>query len=212
MSNLITMKNVSMTFKDQKRFKIKNLFKTSKERIVFKDLNLEIDSDSSYLLIGDNGTGKSTLIRLVAGILSPTSGHISVAKNTLCCLSRDIVFYSRLTIFENMKFCSLVLLHRSLDEKFAQEVLNFSEVSMKLDTISNGLSTGMSARIFISLALFSGASNIIFDETFSNVQYDFVQKALNYAKEKKVNLIITTHSPSIFKDYDFNTIDMKSLS
>jgi len=102
------------------------------------------------------------------------------------------------------------MLGEVVSKEKAIEILNFSELDLELNDISNGLSTGMSSRIMISLALLSDSKMIFFDETFANVQEDFCKKAIEYAEKNSIQLIITTHSPKEFKQYNFSHFQLSN--
>lgn len=205
MKNVVEISQINLEISRLKKFSLKDLFRSESPITLFKNLNMTMD-DENYLLLGDNGIGKSTLLRLMSGVLTPDSGEIKVSKNPLYCISQNIIFFTRVSIFENLKFASRIFCQKDLDFEEAQRIMAFSELNLDLNYVSNGLSTGMSSRLMISLALLSGKNLIFFDETFANVQNDFTDKAIEYAKNNSIQLVITTHSPNEFNRFNFKKI------
>ena len=110
-----------------------NVQKIFGRRLIFKDINLEFMSGKVYGLSGCNGSGKSTLAKIIAGIISPTSGKVNHSLNGKIIKQEDIhdhlgfvspylVLYDEFTAFENLKFFSNIRA-KKFDERNAQDLL-----------------------------------------------------------------------------------------
>ena len=89
---------------------LKNVSKKFKNKIVLRDINLDIENNKMIGLIGKSGSGKTTFLRLLMGIYKPTQGKIILNKKTsefkkiIGFASQDDSFYPRLTVEENLRY------------------------------------------------------------------------------------------------------------
>tara|TARA_B100001971_G_scaffold215182_1_gene259187 strand:- start:130318 stop:130944 length:627 start_codon:yes stop_codon:yes gene_type:complete len=207
MNELVEIKNLNLSIKRLRKFSFRELFQKSMVKDVFTDFNLSLGS-KNYLILGDNGVGKTTLLRLLAGIIQPDSGEIVIKQKSTFCISQNIIFFSRVSIYENLNFASHILCQKSLSFELAKEILHFADVDINLNDISNGLSTGMSSRIMIALCLMNGEKTVFFDETFANVSESYMLKVLTEAQKKGIQLIIVSHYSKKFENFEFEKINI----
>jgi ABC-2 type transport system ATP-binding protein len=135
---------------------------------VLHDINLEIKAGETVALFGRNGTGKSTLLKLMAGILQPTSG--SVTHNGSVCAILDIGtgFHEDLTGRENVFVNGAILgLPESYLKTLLPEVEEFAELQGFMDTPLRYYSSGMRARLGFAVAMSADPEIFLIDEVLA---------------------------------------------
>ena len=87
--------------------KLNGISKWFGDKLIFKDVNLELGPSQGVLVIGPNGCGKSTLLKIIAGILRPSKGSITnQGIDKIGYMGHYLSVYSNLTAYENLKFWS----------------------------------------------------------------------------------------------------------
>ena len=191
---------------------IKKLSFSYKVEPVLKDLNLTIQSRGMTLLSGANGRGKTTLLKLLAGVMKPTSGEIlfdglpinGVKVSRLASLRsvapqrRD--FDLAFTVEEMLSIVSKPLENKS-------EILSRLEIDPLLKSRITELSLGQQQRVSVALALLQESNYYLLDEPFSaqDSHFEFVMVELlrDIAKKKGV-LVISHHTDSVHTLFDFS--------
>ena len=186
----------------------------------FPDINL--DSGENLLIIGNSGIGKTTLLHLLAGILKPESGSISISGTDISKFSDTELdkfrgdnigivfqkphFISSLTINENLKLAQY--LSNSKTSGDAKKILESLNIKDKYQQKPNQLSEGEKQRASIALALINSPSLILADEPTSSLDdfnCDNVIKLLKkQAKDHKAQLIVITHDARLKKHFKNN--------
>lgn len=187
---------------NQYSIELKNLTKSFARRLIFKDLNAKFVSGNIYGFAGSNGSGKSTLSKIVAGIISPTSGKVIHRLNDMAVKNEQIyqhlgfvspylVLYDEFSAEENL-IHSLRIRGLNIDlEKMDFLFDEFNLLDRKNDLLK-GYSSGMKQRIKFIFALIHDPNVLIFDEPTSNLDTlgkDTVYKIVeSEAKQKLVIL------------------------
>jgi ABC-type lipoprotein export system ATPase subunit len=186
----------------------------------FPDINL--DSGENLLIIGNSGIGKTTLLHLLAGILKPESGSISVSGTDISKFSDTELdkfrgdnigivfqkphFISSLTINENLKLAQY--LSPSKISRDAKKILESLNIKDKYQQKPNQLSEGEKQRASIALALINSPSLILADEPTSSLD-DFncnnvIKLLKKQANDHKAQLIVITHDARLKKHFKNN--------
>ncbi len=186
----------------------------------FPDINL--DSGENLLIIGNSGIGKTTLLHLLAGILKPESGSISVSGTDISKFSDTELdkfrgdnigivfqkphFISSLTINENLKLAQY--LSPSKISRDAKKILESLNIKDKYQQKPNQLSEGEKQRASIAFALINSPSLILADEPTSSLD-DFncnnvIKLLKKQAKDHKAQLIVITHDARLKKHFKNN--------
>ena len=186
----------------------------------FPDINL--DSGENLLIIGNSGIGKTTLLHLLAGILKPESGSISVSGTDISKFSDTELdkfrgdnigivfqkphFISSLTINENLKLAQY--LSPSKISGDAKKILESLNIEDKYQQKPNQLSEGEKQRASIALALINSPSLILADEPTSSLD-DFncnnvIKLLKKQANDHKAQLIVITHDARLKKHFKNN--------
>jgi ABC-2 type transport system ATP-binding protein len=194
-----------------------HLRKTFGSTLAVDDLNLNIASNEIYGLVGSDGAGKTTTLRLLVGALKPDSGDVSIcgysvgrqteqARAQLGYLSQRFSFYEDLTVLENIRFFAEVRgLSRQEWLPRCMEILEFVGLESFKDRRASQLSGGMKQKLGLASALVSRPKVLLLDEPTTGVdpvtRQDFWQLLLRLvthppfeekAGEGDVSVILST--------------------
>ena len=198
---MIIVDNVSMKFNLQieKDFSIKqafvNLFdprirkknsKKEKDFWALKKLSFKVKRGQVVGLIGSNGAGKSTILKVVSGVMKPTKGQVIVNGVISPMIELGAGFDSELTARENIFLNGAILGYsrQFIEEKF-DEIVEFSELKDFLEVPIKNFSSGMVAKLAFSIATVVNPEILIVDEILSVGDIKFQQKS----KKKMLELI-----------------------
>jgi len=159
----------------------KNLTKNFDQVIAVRNISLKIEKGQIVGLVGPDGAGKTTLIRLLAGLLRPSEGSvevegIEVTKNPLQVKERigympqQFSLYGDLTVSENLKF--FADLYQVAEKKYSQrkkELLSFSQLSPFQSRLAWNLSGGMQKKLALACNLFHSPAVLLLDEPTTGV-------------------------------------------
>lgn len=158
----------------------------SRAFLALSPLDLEIRRGESLGLIGRNGAGKSTLLQILAGVISPTSGSLSIHCRTAAILDLGAGLATDLTGRENITLQGplLGMSARTLAQR-ADEIIAFSELEEFIDQPVRTYSTGMVVRLGFSIATAVDPELLIIDEALSVGDGQFAKKSFNRIMELK---------------------------
>lgn len=195
MSNkpMIEVKNVSMQFtmSDQPLNSLKEIFTmAAKGKLKFKtfkaldDLSFVVEKGETVGLIGHNGAGKSTTLKIISGILKPTTGTVITRGNVVPMLELGAGFDLELTGRENIYLNGAVLGYtkKYLDEKY-NDIVEFSELGDFIEMPIRSYSSGMMARLAFAIASVVQPEILIVDEILSVGDAAFQKKSLGRMME-----------------------------
>ena len=210
---MIKVENVSMKFNlgIEKNFSLKlffiNLFKSrpKKEKQEFwalKDISFEVKKGEVIGFVGSNGAGKSTMLKVIAGVMKPTKGKVEVLGNICPMIELGAGFDPDLTARENIYLNGAVLGYSKnfIEEKF-EEIVEFSELREFLDVPVRNFSSGMTARLAFSIATIVEPEILIVDEILSVGDIAFQVKS-----EAKMKSMITGGTTVLFVSHSLAQI------
>jgi len=155
----------------------KDLRKRFKDVEALKGINLRIEGGSSFALVGPDGAGKTTAIRILCGLLAPDSGTVSVfgsvptageAKSRLGYLSQRFSLYGDLSIDENIAFFAEIHGRRDYTRR-RDELLEFTRLAPFRDRLASRLSGGMRQKLALACALVHEPELLVMDEPTTGV-------------------------------------------
>jgi ABC-type polysaccharide/polyol phosphate transport system ATPase subunit len=150
-------------------------------------LDLTIRQSESVGIIGNNGTGKSTLLKLIAGVVSPTSGTVRTRGRIASIIELGVGFHNDLTGRENLVFTGALMGMSAAEMKRREDdIIDFSGISRAIDTPVKRYSSGMLARLGFAIATHVDADVILVDEVLAVGDIDFQRLSL----ERLENLIL----------------------
>ena len=197
--------------------KVNLKYKTGKDNIrVLKDVNLTTKKKETISIIGESGSGKTSLIMLIGGLEKATSGKIFFQNNEITKLSEDevseirrknigIIFQSfylipNYTAVENVAL-TLELNKFKNPEKEARELLDRFGLSHRFNNLPSQLSGGEQQRVAIARAIAMKPELILADEPTGNLDTDnsvMISDILfKYVNEEGSSLIMVTHDPKL---------------
>lgn len=187
-SIMIDVEDVSMKFNlgIDKGFSIKQWFvdigkhkkKTENEFWALNNVSFQVKKGEVVGFIGSNGAGKSTMLKVVAGVLKPTRGTVKTYGNICPMIELGAGFDSQLTARENIYLNGAIMGYSKdfIDQKF-DEIVAFSELEGFLDVPVQNFSSGMVARLAFSIATIVDPEILIVDEILSVGDIAFQQKS-----------------------------------
>jgi len=172
-------------------------YRTAKGRnFVFKDLNFTIPDGRSVAILGRNGVGKSTLLRLLGGQDAPDKGYIRSSSSISFPVGLSGGFQGSLTGRQNVKFVARVYGKSQAELRgIVSYVETFAELGKYFDMPVNTYSAGMRGRLAFGLSFAFPFDYYLIDEALSVGDANFRKKAEDEFKKKigSANMILVTH-------------------
>lgn len=154
------------------------------EFLAVKDASFQVRKGEAWGLVGTNGSGKSTMLKAISGILKPYKGSITVNGSVAPLIELGAGFDQEMTARENIFLNGCVLGH---SEKFMQahfdEIVEFAELQDFLDSPLKNYSSGMRARLGFAIATMVKPDILIVDEILAVGDMKFRQKCEKRMKE-----------------------------
>ncbi len=163
-----------------------------------RDVNFSIYAGEAVGIIGENGSGKSTTLKLISRILEPTSGSVSVRGKVSALLELGTGFHPELTGRENI-FLNGSLLGLSRKEMAARydTIVDFSEIGEFIDTPIKHYSSGMVMRLGFAVAINVDPDILLTDEVLAVGDEAFQRKCLDYIsmlRRRGVTIVFVSHA------------------
>lgn len=159
------------------------------------NITLSLKPGDSLGLIGRNGAGKSSLLRVLAGIYNPTSGFVSISGLTVPLLDIGLGLDEQSTGRQNIRLRSLLLgmSNKEILDK-TESIIDFSELSDYIDLPIRTYSTGMRVRLAFAIATAVDADILILDEVLGVGDAGFQGKAKSRLRELHSRAQIIVHA------------------
>lgn len=171
---------------------------------ILNQINFSCQDGEKLALIGDNGSGKSSLLKVIAGIYPLKSGKKEVHGSIAAIIEMGVGLEAEQTARQNIK---MLMLYNNMIDKYTkeleQEIIDFSELGDKIDLPVKNYSSGMLSRLAFSVSIFQDADILLLDEVFATGDSHFVEKSTNFMKNKLKNipvLLLVSHQENIIKD------------
>ena len=173
--------------------------------IALNKINLTIMKGERVALIGHNGSGKSSFLRLISGIYLPTSGNIKISVDVYPMLQKTFLTSSELSGIEACK-AHYLFNHHSLVgfDSFLKEIIDFSGLGPYISLPIKTYSEGMSSRLIFSILTSSPHDCLAIDEGFGTGDADFCDRAeerLKQFMESAATLFLASHSEELLKQF-----------
>ena len=190
---MVDVDHVTIRFNlaNQKVDNLKEYFiKLLKKELVFqeflavKDVSFQVREGESWGLIGTNGSGKSTMLKAISGIIKPHTGSVTLHGNVAPLIELGAGFDPECTARENIFLSGCVMGHsRKFMEEHFDEIVDFAEIHKFLDSPVKNFSSGMKARLGFSVATMIKPEILIVDEVLAVGDYKFRQKCMKRMEE-----------------------------
>lgn len=170
-----------------------------KEFRALDDVSFEVKQGDVFGILGTNGSGKSTILKIIAGVLEPSKGSCTVSGNIAPLIELGAGFDMELTARENIYLNGALLGYSKqfIEENF-DDIVEFAEVEKFLDMPMKNYSSGMVARIAFAIATVIVPEILIVDEVLSVGDFMFQRKCedriTKLIKEHGVTVLIVSHN------------------
>jgi lantibiotic transport system ATP-binding protein len=183
----------------------KGLTKTYKKDQVVQNVNLQIQQGEIYGFLGPNGAGKTTTIRMLLGLIKPTSGSVTIfgkefAQNRLHILSKigalveNPSYYGHLKATENLEVYRML---RGVKKEKIMEVLKIVGLAHVADRKVSTFSLGMKQRLGIAIALLGDPEMLILDEPTNGLDpqgiIEMRELIKSLAKDRGITILVSSH-------------------
>lgn len=202
--HVIAVENVTKRFrmyydkgfnlKERLLFRKRNHFEW---RTVLDDISFFVEKGEALALIGANGCGKSTMLKLLTKIMYPNSGKISINGRVACLIELGAGFHPDMTGRENIFINASIfgLSHKEIERRM-DDIIAFSELETFIDNPVRTYSSGMYMRLAFSIAINVDADILLVDEILAVGDASFQAKCFAKMQELKANgvtIVIVTH-------------------
>lgn len=204
--NIISVKDLNKSFKIPKskettlRGTLFHILNTMNYRVfhALKDISFDVKKGEFLSIIGRNGSGKSLLLKIIAGIYKSDSGQISIKETISSFFTYGIGFNVELSARENVILSGILQgLRVNEIENRLEDIVEFAEVQDFIDTQLKYFSSGMKARLAFAVSMQVESPIIILDEIFAVGDEKFRQKSFEVIKdwaESQKTILFVSHN------------------
>jgi lipopolysaccharide transport system ATP-binding protein len=171
---------------------------------ILQNINFESKQGDKIAFIGSNGSGKSSFLKVIAGIYPTSSGSINVKGRIGASIEMGFGLEYEMTGRQNIK---LMMVYNDMLDQYnkdvEEEIIGFSELKEKIDWPVKIYSSGMLSRLAFSVSLANTPEILLLDEVFSTGDQHFVKKSVKVMSEKFLNTpisILVSHQESLVKE------------
>lgn len=206
----IEVNNLSIIYKSLKAYSIKrNLLKLKKVDVkkfrAVNNVSFKVKEGQILGIIGKNGSGKSTMLKALAGIFSPDEGSIDLHNKSVSLLSIGVGFNKSLSGRENIMLSGMLLgfSEEQIKEKM-DDIIKFAELGEFIDMPVKTYSSGMFSKLAFSITAILETDIMLIDEVLSVGDQKFKKKSYKKMKDlisdKKRTVVIVSHNISTLKE------------
>lgn len=208
--NAVEFRGVSKSYAiyDQPGDRLKELLsfqrvKAHKDFWALHDVSFEVRRGETFCIVGENGSGKSTMLQIVAGILQPTTGTAAVHGRVSALLELGAGFNPEFSGRDNVYLNGAILglSKRQIDERF-EEIASFAEIGDFLDQPVKTYSSGMVVRLAFAVAINVDPEVLLVDEALAVGDIYFRQRCMRKVHELRargVTILFVSHAVSDVK-------------
>lgn len=178
----------------------------AKPHTVFDDLSFRIEKGETVGIVGKNGAGKSTMLKLIAGVTYPTRGDVLVRGRVAPLIELGAGFHHELSGYENIFLNAAILgMHKKEIEAQIDEIVAFSELGEFIHAPVKRYSSGMYMRLGFSVAIHTNAPILLIDEVLAVGDVAFQEKCLSalekIKKQSDKTIIFVSHDEAAVKRF-----------
>lgn len=199
---------------------------------VLKDINLNVEKGEIVSLIGPSGSGKSSLLKMLVGLLTPKSGEVNLNNNPLNYTNKSdlrtireqiAIVFQQYNLFQNMNVLKNVCIAPTKIQKRNQKEVEEQAVALlekvglkdKLKSYPDELSGGQQQRVAIARALCLNPEILLLDEVTSALDPELVQEVLDSIRilaSEGMTMLIVSHEMSFVKEVSSRVVFMDNGS
>ena len=206
----IEVKNLYISYRNLQKFSIKQIllhFKKVQADVfqAVKDVSFEVEKGEILGIIGKNGSGKSTMLKALAGIFSPDTGSIDLKNHSVSLLSIGVGFEKEMSGRENIILSGMLL---GFSEEFIRskmdEIIEFAGLGKFIDMPVRTYSSGMYSKLAFSITAVLETDIMLIDEVLSVGDEKFKKKSYEKMKSlisnRERTVVIVSHSLDTIAD------------
>ena len=187
---------------------VKNLIKTFDDKRVIDDVSFKVENGETLAIVGFSGSGKSTILKLICGLITPDSGEIITSKGDIAMVFQYSALFDSLDVADNIAFA--LRERKDLRNKYTEEEIK-NIVAEKLELVGlkgienkfpSELSGGMQKRVSFARAIVTEPNSILYDETTSGLD----PTSSTLIEDYIVRLKDETNAASIVVTHQMSTI------
>ena len=186
--------------------KLNNITKSFASKVIFNKDNFEFIDNKITYIIGESGIGKTTILRIIAGLDKDFSGEIKKSSDKVSYVFQEPRLFPFLSVYDNVAISS------QASPFTVEEVLKLVELENEINSMPSALSGGMKMRVALARAIYSDGDIYLMDEPFSALDDDLktriLPKIFDYLKNKTV--IIVSHNIEEANKYADNLINFNT--
>ncbi|MBO4856980.1 MAG: ABC transporter ATP-binding protein [Treponema sp.] len=182
---------------------IQNITKRIKNKIVFEDISLQIKKQETYVLVGPNGIGKTSLLKSILGLYLTDTGSITVlgqkVSNSYTINSNIGVFLDTAKMLPHSKLNNSLEFFTSLYNKSIEDIqylIDYLHLENELDKTYISLSSGNKRKVGLLISLINNPELLIWDEPFATLDPEMCKELVDFIiflKQSKKTILITTN-------------------
>lgn len=169
------------------------------------NISFEVKKGEFFGIVGRNGSGKSTMLKLLAGIYIPTQGQVHVRGSLTPFIELGVGFNQELTGRENVYLNGALLgFGRQEMRSMYEDIVEFAELERFMDQKLKNYSSGMQVRLAFSIAIRAKSDILLIDEVLAVGDADFQRKCYDYfktLKKEKKTVILVSHDMGAVKEF-----------
>ncbi len=201
--DFILPQNKNSTFKQTVVNIVKKNNKVTQK--VLDGVSFEVNKGDFFGIVGRNGCGKSTLLKLIAGVYTPTSGHIKINGGLTPFIELGVGFNPELSGRDNVYLNGALLgFNRKQMDVMYEDIVSFAELGPFMDQKLKNYSSGMQVRLAFSIAIKAKNEILIFDEVLAVGDEAFQRKCIDVFEKYKASgqtVILVTHAMETVKKF-----------
>lgn len=195
----------------------KNIYKLYSDKVILRNVSINVERNEIVLLIGPSGSGKTTLLKCLNNLIIPDKGeikfngvliddnNINKIREKVGMVFQNFNLFPHLTVYENMSLVPLKRKYLTTEEarKKAKKILSDFDLKDKLDVYPDSLSGGQKQRVAISRALMMDPEVLLFDEPTSALDPEMVGdffEILKKLKNEGMTMVIVSHEMDFIKE------------
>jgi ABC-type polysaccharide/polyol phosphate transport system ATPase subunit len=170
-----------------------------------RHVDLEVAPGEALGVIGRNGAGKSTMLRMLAGVTAPTEGLVAVRGRVAPLIAVGVGFHPELTGRENVYVNGIILglTRKQIDERF-DEIIDFAEIAEFIDTPVKFYSSGMFVRLGFAVAVAAEPDVLLVDEVLAVGDIVFQMKCFHRMRELQAQgttMLVVSHNLNAVRNF-----------
>ena len=203
---------------------IKNLSKIYKNYYAVNNINFKIDQHKTVGLLGPNGCGKTTTIGMILGLVSPTSGEITIENKNINIFQRDEILKrfnfaspyvelpKKLTVKQNLEIYGRLYAVKNLNKRI-NEIASDLDIKSFFEFKTGELSSGQKNRVSLAKSLINSPEILLLDEPTASLDPDIGEFVRGYIQEykmkNKVTILLASHNMNEVERLCDNVIIMR---